>query len=291
MHEQDAQARDLRRELSWIERDWGSPLRVAASEHFVLVWQIEKHRADRKKRGGHELVHLYLARLEALFDAYVSVLETDPEEFVERPVIFVWETEEDQKRASELFCEVESDSAVKRLGAKGRLSLQGTKPWYEDDDALHRGLAHEVAHLLGASQKPVSWVGDKQGGWVDAGWAHWFEDHVFGTCENVCYTAYFYRDQLDAEEWRAYVHRLVAKDDVPDIPTVLFQNTETMPIEFHAVSFSLVDFLVAKGGKKFDTFFKRLRRRTPARDALFDVYRLSIDDFEHEWRDWVEATY
>ncbi len=280
-----------RRRLAWIEKEAGRPVRVAESEHFVLAWDVESYRAGGKKRKGHELVHFYLDRLEAMFAEYLGVLEASPEDFVGKPAILVWGDLEDHKRVSEALFEIEDDGAVKQMGAKGRVSLLGGKPSYEDDEWLHHGIVHEVTHVLASMQKPVAWVGETQSGWLDAGWAHWFEDHMFGVCENVCYQAHYFREQIDREDWRGYVKKLVTKDDVPDVPTVLAQNTETMPIEFHAVAFSFVDFLLSKGGDRFNTFFKLVRRRTPTRDALFDLYQLSIDEFEQEWRAWVKKTY
>jgi hypothetical protein len=278
-------------ELTWIEEGMGREVRTLQSEHFVVVWEIDKLRAGKRRLDGHELGHTYLARLEALFDDYRTVLEADPEEIDQRPTIFVWNEKEDQLRASERFCESESESAINRMGAVGRLSLCGVKPYYDDDEALHRAVAHYVVHLLASMQKPAGWVGDKRAGWLDAGFAHWMDDRLFGACETVCFHAHYFRQDIDARSWREHVKKLIARDKVPDFLTVLNQDTRTMTLEFHTVAFSLVDFLISKGGARFNTFFKRLRARSPTRDALFEVYQLSLDDFETAWRGWVEATY
>ena len=36
---------------------------------------------------------------------------------------------------------------------------------------------------------------------------------------------------------------------------------------------------------------RRLRTRTPTRDALREVYGWSVLEFEQEWKDWVLETY
>jgi hypothetical protein len=279
------------RELAWIGEGMGRAVRTLTSEHFVVVWEIERMRAGRKRRDGHELGHLYLDRLEALFDAYVGVLEADPHDFPEKLTVLVWEEKQDQLRSSARFCGSESEAAIKQMGAVARLSLCGQKPYYEDEAALHRAVVHDVVHLLGSTQRPPAWIGELRAGWADAGFAHWVEDRLFGTCDNVCFHAHYFRDDLDPEGWRDHVLKLVARDKVPDLPALLARNTETLTLEDHAVAFSLVDFLMAKGGGRFNAFLARLRTRTHARDALFEIYQLSLDGLEEQWRSWVEATY
>jgi len=150
---------------------------------------------------------------------------------------------------------------------------------------------HEFGHLLPSAQKPANWVGDKRGGWLDAGFAHWFEEQQLGACEEVCYNARYYKDSVRGTKWRGAVKRLVSQKKLPDFALVMAQNTETMTFEYHLLSFSWVEFLIARDAYKFDLLMKLMRRRTPARDALFEAFQLSMEDFEDQWSAWVTETY
>ena len=278
-------------DLEWIEEGIERPVLTGRSKHFVVAWDLAKLSGAKKAKGKHGLMHLYLARLESLMTAYKAALGSARTEFKNRLALLVWGSEADQKKASEAYCTVESEFAIKLHGAKARLSLAGIKSNYRDDDTLYQAVAHEFGHLLPSAQKPASWVGDKSGGWLDAGFAHWFEEQQFGACEEVCYNARYYKDEARANKWRGAVKKLISQKKLPEFGSVMAQNTETMTFEYHLLSFSWVEFLIARDAFKFDLLMKLMRRRTPARDALFEAFQLSMEDFEDEWSAWARETY
>jgi len=52
-----------------------------------------------------------------------------------------------------------------------------------------------------------------------------------------------------------------------------------------------VDYLIALDGAKTSLLFRRLRGRTPTRDALREVFGWSPLEFEREWMAWVLENY
>lgn len=188
-------------DLKWIEEGIERPVLTGQSKHFIVVWDLEKLSGAKKAKGKHGLMHLYLDRLESLMTAYKAALGSAKIEFKNRLALLVWASEADQKKASEAFCQVESEFAMKLHGAESRLSLAGIKSNYRGDDELYQAVVHEFGHLLPSAQKPANWVGEKRGGWLDAGFAHWFEEQQLGACEEVCYNARYYKDSVQANKW------------------------------------------------------------------------------------------
>ncbi|MFT5284965.1 MAG: hypothetical protein ACI8TQ_001126 [Planctomycetota bacterium] len=277
--------------LEFIAEGMGRKVLVAQSRHFAIAWDLDKLSGSKKYKGKHGLMHLYLDRLEGLMESYQSELGAESKEFKNRLTLLVWDNEEDQLKASKEFCTEESDKALRLHGGKAKLSLCGSKPFYKDDKDLYQGIVHEFGHLLPSAQRPATWVGGLRGGWIDAGFAHWFDYHHLQVCEEVCYNASYYKGEANPSKWRKSVKRLVAQKKVPELALVMAQNTETMTFEFHLLAFSFVDFLMEKDSQKFGLLMKRMRARSTSRDALFEAFQFGMDDFETEWKEWVLKTY
>jgi len=277
--------------LQFIEDGIGRKVLVAQSKHFFIAWDLENLSGSKKYKGTHGLMHLYLDRLEQLMESYRTVVGAESKEFKNRLTLLVWNNEADQLKASKEFCTEESDTALRLHGGKAKLSLCGNKPFYKDDKELYQGLVHEFGHLLPSAQRPATWVGGLRGGWIDAGFAHWFDDHHLGACEEVCYNASYYKAEANPSKWRKSVKRLVAQKKLPELALVMSQNTETMTFEFHLLSFSFVDFLIARDAHKLGLLMKRMRSRSTSRDAIFEAFQLGLEEFESEWEAWVLETY
>jgi len=280
--------------LAWIAEGMERAVRVVESDHFVLVWELEGLKIDRKRLDPHRAMHVYAGRLERVFAEYVDALGADPEGFAGKAHLFVWGEQDDQLRAAAELCDTEGDAAeygAFRYGFEGRASVCGAKQYYKSDEELHAALAHYAVHVLAGLQVPSAWLGGIGAGWADVGLAHWFEERLFGACESICHGASYQRSRVRSNRWRAHLKKAVDDDDFPSAEVVMVQNSDTMPIDFHVAAFGYVDYLVARDPDRFGMLLGRLRRRTPARDALFEVYGLTLDDFDAAWRDWVRATY
>ena len=91
--------------------------------------------------------------------------------------------------------------------------------------------------------------------------------------------------------WKPRVRKMVARDDSPPFAGVFQQNTDTLTLDQHAVSFSLVDYLIQLDGEKLDALMKFLRKKVATRDALKKTFGISPLALEVEWKEWVLATY
>lgn len=275
----------------WIHDGMGRKLRLAETEHFRLVWELDSLKVNKKRLNGHQLLHLYADRLEQHWADYASLTGATPENFKEKPLVLVWWLPIDQKKSSRTFCTNESTAGAKLLGATPRFSVCGNKQFARNDEELHRSLVHNVTHLLMSHHSPSFWIGNVKGGWADAGLAHWFEDKYSGRCTNYCYQEQNSQVDFKGGRYKPAVRKLVAMEKVPSAATVFQKNTDTLTPPEHAVSFSYVDYLISLDGKKFASVVRMLKKRKPTREALSEIYGLNIIEFETRWKAWVLETY
>jgi len=278
--------------LAKLDEVMGRTLRKAESAHVVLVLELDELKVDKQRLDGHALLHLYLARLEALHTAYTGALGVEDQEFPKKPHVFVWSMVEDHLEGSLRFCGTSAENGVKLLGHDPAYSVAGIKRLFKDDETLHRNLVHNTAHLLMSNQRPSDWVGQRKGGWADEGIAHWFEDRFFGRCDNYCY------QEVDTSHggfkggvWRPAVRKLVAGGDLPPAAAVMVKNTTVLEPAEHALSFSYVDFLMAKDAAKLNQLLCRLRAKVETREAMQEIFGWNLIEFDDAWRAWVLATY
>lgn len=281
----------LRDEMKKMDETMKFDLHTAVSEHFVLTFELDSLKIGKKRLKQHALIHLYLERLEKLYLDYTTTLMVADSEFTERFRIFVWGNDRDQADGSLRFCKVSAGQGVKLMGLTPTYSVCGIKKYHAGDEELHRNLVHNTTHLLLSAQKPVDWIGNKKGGWADAGLAHWFEDRYFNVCDNYCYQEQDTNQDFKGGKWKPAVKKMVNMKETPGVGTVFSRNTDTLTLEEHAVAFSYIDFLIQKDPKMLNLLLKRMRSKTPTRDALSEAFGLSVLDFETEWQKWVKDTY
>jgi hypothetical protein len=277
--------------LAKYDQEMGRKLRMVSTEHFVLVWEIDQLKIDKRQVEHHELMHVYADRLEKLYSEYLAAFQASPRDFRERTQVLVWWLPKDQEEASNRFAGNQSPRGIKLLGSTSVYSCCGNKQFSKDDETLHRSIVHNVSHLLLAHQNPSLWLGNLKHGWVDEGVAHWFEEKLFGVCDNYCYEEQNTNVDFKGGRWKPVVRKMVAMDDVPPVGEVMSKNTDGLSLPMHAVAFSYVDYLLATDGAKFNALCRNLRQRVEGRDAFQKVYGFGLIEFEQKWKAWVLATY
>lgn len=286
------------KKLKWVDEKWnegrsGDPraLRKVESEHFVLVWEMEGMKVDRRRLTAHETMHLYVDRLELMFDDYLAAFHASPREFKQKVAILVWYLPNEQKEATVRFCGTGAERGVKLMGATPRYSVCANRQFHKDDDSLYCNLAHSVGHLLLSHQDPAAWIGNKKYGWADEGVAHWFEDRYFGLCRNYCYQEQNTQVDFKGGKYKPAVRKLVATGKFPPVAEVWSKTSQELtPLE-HALSFSYVDYLLTLDGEKFGAMMKLCRRDVSSRDALKACYGMNPLELEAAWKEWVLETY
>jgi hypothetical protein len=280
-----------RERLAVLDEEMGRPLPKAESEHFVLVWDIESMKVGKRRLDAHQLLHLYVDRLEELFDQYCEVLGASPDEFERKSRIFVWGLEGDQREGSLRFCTMGQPGPVKLMGQHPTYSVCGAKGFFDTEEQLHRHVIHSVTHLLLSHQEPQGWIGNLKGGWADAGLAHWMEYERWELCDVYCYQEQDVPSDFRGGRWKPKVRKLVATGKAPSAAGVFVQNVDTLSGLQHAVSLSFVDYLLELDGERFSQLVKQLKAKVPTRDALKEVFGLSVLEFERDWQAWVLETY
>jgi hypothetical protein len=294
--EQELEARKKRIQaekpiLEKYDADMGRKLRKCSNEHYTLVWEIDSMKVDKRQCAGHELMHIYLQRLEQTYKDYTQVLKVKPTEFAQRARIFVWWTVSDQKNASLRFAQEGAERGMKLMGSSIAYSVCGNKQFFVTDAQLARNLAHCVGHLWFSHQEPSQWVGNKKGGWAEEGLAHWFEDRYFGICDTYCYEEQNTMVYFKGGKYRVALRKMVAEEQVPPVSEVLQLNSDQLTPAQHAVSFGIVDYLIHLDGAKFNAVGRMLRQQVNSRDALAKAYELSPLALEAAWKAWVLETY
>lgn len=274
-----------------FDEEFGRPLLKCETDHFILIWDIEKQKIGKKLLSDHQAMHVYADRLEALFADFLAVFQAGEAEFPQKLRVMIWWLKDDQLRASGRFLDIQNEQGVKLLGTGAAYTVWGKAKELRDDEDLHRNIVHNVSHCLLSAQTPQLWIGNRKGGWADAGVAHLFEFRLDGLCSNYCYQEQNTMQDFKAGDWRKQVRKMVAKGDAPPVSQVFAQNTDTLTVEMHAVAFSYVDYLVQLDGAKASRLLRMMRGRTATRDAFRAVYAQTPLEFERAWVEWVLATY
>jgi hypothetical protein len=268
----------------------GRPILAAASAHFDLVCELEPMKAQGKKRSQHELLHLYLDRLEEAYRSYLSFFALADADITARSQIFLWATKPDHEKIGQALCgyttfDVEYKRAVEAITS---LWFDGKK--LKDDDSLHHCVVHQVVHGLMNAQPPVAWTGKLCMGWADEGLSLWFEDHLLGPATGFC----FWLDEdlsMRSPIQRLAVHKLLEPGKTLDLERLLTLDTVDMTRDEQALGFSLIDYLAARDPALLRRLLERMRARTPSRDAFKEVYGVTLEELATSWKTWVAANY
>ena len=286
-----AERDSLREGLEHYSKDMGRPLGLAQSEHFVLLMEVEVAKVDKKKLRKHALLHLYLDRLEQLFRDYSRQLHLTDEEFSKTTTVLIWGRMDEHLQASTRYTGQQADGGVKLMGIRPVYSIASVPRLFPNDEQLHRNVMHNVTHLLLSSQSPIHWFGNRKGGWADEGLAHWFEDYYFQVCDNYCFQESDTSGEFKGGKWKPGLRKELAADSQRLLPALFEQNTDTLDLYQHALSFSLVDYLMTTDGELLNKLFVEMRKKLSTRDALKKVYGISVLALEDRWREWVQETY
>jgi hypothetical protein len=277
--------------LKSIDETMERPLRKAETDHYVIVWEMDKIKVDKRWIGPHEALHLYAKRMEEFYADYGARLSTKPDEFSRKTWMFVWYLPADHQQGSMRFCSQSAKGGVKLMGSEARYSVCGNKQNFQNDEALHRNLVHCGTHILLANQTPQQWIGNIKGGWADEGLAHWFEDRYWGICDTYCYQEQNTNVDFKSGKYRLAVRKMVVEGRVPPVAEVFQQNVDTLTLPMNAAAFSYVDYLLFRDGAKFKELVKLLKVKKPTREALQETYGVSPIEFEAQWKAWVLETY
>jgi len=267
------------------------PLRKAESEHFQLVWEMDKHKVDKKFISPHQGLHLFSHRLEQMYTDYRATLGCKDKDFAQKQRVMVWYLPSDQEQGSNAFTGQSGRFGVKLMGHDGTYSVCGNKQNFQNDQRLHRNIVHAVSHLLLAAQQPEAWIGNQKYGWLDEGLGHWWEDRYWNLCDTYCFQEQNTNVDFKGGRYKLAVRKMVAANEAPPVAEVFQKTSDSLSLPEGAVAMSYVDFLIFKEPTKLLELAKKMKAKVVGRDALQQVYGMNLLEFEAQWKAWVLGTY
>jgi hypothetical protein len=286
-----ARNRALGAELAPFDAAVGRGVRKAASANVRLAWDLDALKLGSKKVKAHELMHVYLERLERVRADYLALVRARESDLEKPLLVAVWQSPADQKKAGKALCDYESEVSTKRLGSECVYSLCYDPTRFPSDEALHRHLVHNAAHLVMNHERPSLMLADAGAGWADEGVAHALERRAFGTCTVFCTADIDEAASPGAGDWGGWIQKRTADEEPPKLEALLARDTKDLGIEEHAIAWSLVEFLLATDPAKLDLVLKRLRTRLPARDAIQESYGWTPKQLQQRWEEWARTAF
>ena len=277
--------------LAEYEKALGRPLLAAASTHFNLVLELEPMKVRGKKRSRHELLHLYLDRLEEVHRAYLELFALADKDITARSEILLWATSADHTKAGQEFCGYTTSDVELKRGREAIASLWFDPQKLRDDEALHRNVVHQAVHGIMNVQPPTAYTGILRMGWADEGLSLWFEDRLLGAVTGFCFWLEEQPSGLRAGNWRPELRKLLDPGKPLDLERLLELDTIQMTRAEQAIGFALVDHFIARDPALFDRLLARMRASTPSRDAIKEVYGQTLPELDASLREWVASTY
>jgi hypothetical protein len=272
------------------------PLWHLQSRHVDLVFGIRPTTIGKEKVDTHPLMHLYADRIEALRDLYLKTFELRDDEQTGRLQIYMFRSGKDQAAIGPRVTGIGSgqSTGTKLMGVDCVYSMWQDLRSFPDDDALFRGIVHNVTHLLLCNTTPPQVLNNRKAGWIDEGVAHWFEDKLTGKCTNICFEEILLvpGTSFKGGRWRAPVRKLVDEGKVPPFAALSVLNTDQLDFHGHATSFALVDWLLTvHGGAKLRDLVRLVKQDKPIQDALQAVYGLNPITIDAPFHQWVKDNY
>ena len=277
--------------LKYIDDAMQREVRKGETPHAVVVWEMEEMKVEKRRLPPHEMLHLYLRRLETLYTDFSTRLQVNDRLFAHKPDIYIWRLPDDHQRAGTALCSQNASGGVKLMGPTPRYTVCGNKQHFQDDEKLHRNIVHSTSHLLLSCLAPPGWIGNIKGGWMDEGLAHFFEDRYWSICDTYCYQEQNTNVDFKGGKYRLAVRKLVTEGTAPSLSELFQQNTDTLTLPMHAVAMSICDYLINQDGAKFYELSKKLKAKVPTGEALQQVYGMRPLELEAVWKSYVLSTY
>ena len=296
-------ARARRQNQEWkqsMQEHWdriGDPFPIGRSPHFLLFWSGQRIVIKRKGLSEHEALHLYLNRLESLYEQFKVALAAKDEDFSTVFNVMVWKRQKHQNTAAAHYTgqPLPNATGTKRMGAVGYYTVFLDPDIVDPDESvtadLYRAIVHNVSHLLLANVWNARWPGELQGGWIDAGVAHYFEQQLHQRCTNFCYREQDTLVSYKGGRWEAPVKKLArSKKLIPFADTASKRTTE-LELEEHALCWSYCEFLIATNPEGFGAICLAIKQGQSYRQALKKHFDLSPLTLQDAWREHVIKNY
>jgi len=292
-----------RQKADWkqsMQEHWdriGDSFPIGRSTHFLLFWSGQKIVIKRKGLSAHEALHLYLDRLEELYEQFKQAVSAGDEDFSTVFQVMIWKRQKDQNVAAAHYTgqPLPNATGTKRMGAVGIYTVFLDPSIVDPDESatadLYRAVVHNVSHLLLANVWNARWPGELQGGWIDAGVAHYFEHELHQRCTNFCYREQDTLASYQGGRWEAPVKKLARSKKLIPFADTANKRTTQLELEEHALCWSYCEFLISTNPEGFGAICRAIKEGRSYRDALKEHFDLSPLTFQEAWREHVKRNY
>jgi hypothetical protein len=274
-----------------IDSFMGAGILHVESEHFRLTYDLE--RIDVK--GGetpHGGLHIFLDRLETLYERFVEDLSADPsKDFFGKTHVMLWRDARSQEQASARYTLQPSSTQSKLMGASPIVSIHYDKSHLHEESELHQAVVHQVAHCLLSNVFDGIWPGNIRGGWIDAGLAHHYEVSLFGSVRHYCYVESDTMRSFKSGQWEPAVRKAVDAGRALPFLQVTGKHTTELTPEQHMFSWSFVDYVLRRHPGHFGTLARAIKARKSVSDALLEALGISPFEFDADWQEYVRTEY
>lgn len=274
----------------------GDPLCHLLTQHVELAFGIKPLQVGKDKVDTHPLMHLYGERIESLRKLYLETFALREEEQHEVLHVYMFRSGTDQARIGPRVTGigVSQSTGTKLMGVDCVYSMWQDPRYFPDDEALWRGVIHNVVHLLVCNTNPSQVLYNKKAGWLDEGIAHWFEDKLTGKCLNYCFEEILVNPGANWKggRWRTPVRKLVDEGKARPLAELCGLNTDQLDFPDHALAFAWIDYLLTvHGGAKLRDLVREAKQDRPMREALPAVYGQNVLTIEAPFQQWVKEHY
>ncbi|MBI4881070.1 MAG: hypothetical protein HY812_15645 [Planctomycetes bacterium] len=269
---------------------------IGRSPHFELWWDGDTIVAEKRRLSDHAAMHLYVDRLEDLYQQFKAATGATDEDFSTVFQVMVWKRYKHHQIAAGRFTgQPNPDTGTKRMGAVGIYTVFLDPSTVDPDESaaadLYRAIVHNVSHLLLANAWNGLWPGELQGGWVDTGVAHYFEDKLHGRCTNFCYREQDTISNFRGARWRAPARTLAAANDRPSFAETIRKKSDELSYDEHILSWSYCEFLISRNPAGFGAICRAIKQSKSIREPMLQHFEFDVLNFEEAWQAHVKATY
>jgi hypothetical protein len=300
-----------RRRVDTTVRTGKKPMVHVQTTHFLIGWDVPKISVDKKSVKAHEAAHLYAEKLEELYARFHEMFGTVDKEFLRSlHHVYIFANPSQAHLAGPAYTGLQGLPSVKRAGGSNHESVIVTwwdKSRFPKHEDMLRHQIHEIAHQYTSAYyypywfKPGEfgltppWLNDKYG-WLDAGFAHWFEMDFDDRAETFCFREQDAAARWGSSDWRKNVYKATVGEDTPSFAEVITKPTHALTPREHQFAWSWVDYLMKLDAEDENTLrmgkaLKMAKHKAATRDILKEAFGLSMLAFEDRWREYVQGAY
>ncbi len=274
-----------------IDKDVGVPLVHLESVHFRLDSGLPSVSTSDRRYDAHRGAHLYIDRLEAVWNLYVKILDVKKERADPKHEIVIFDTVEPFNRylkkhiglggANIAGHTIRGDVYSRYVGWKNPSDTP-------DDAALHSRIVHKTAELLLRKYKTYH---PEPPSWLEEGFCYYCEHTINKDMRTFCFVEVPPDSSWKHDDWREHVYKEVARKSNPSFADVSAKELNAMDYEDMAFSYSYVDFMITKDMASFRKFVDAIKAGKKTPDAIREVYGWLPVEFEDNWRTYVLQKY